>query len=187
MKAEIGDKESRMIEKKLNPKIYFFAALFGLTLVMIARVLFMLHNGEVSDENGEPLPSVISGLISFMLISVGITYLITFIALIKQIVVYKNTAFRVDEEGIHNTAVFTWLFAFVIVSNVELIPWSSVYFADRETCYIRVRKKGVRASLFGKTILWILGYNFCHGFISKKLSDAETEAIFSYCNHIGQK
>jgi hypothetical protein len=187
MKTGIGDKENPMIEKKLNTKIHFFAILFGGVLLMIARVLFMLYNGEVSDESGEPLPRVISGLISFMLVCVGITYLITFIALVKQITVYKNTAFRIDENGIHNTAVFTWLFAFVIASNVEFIPWSSVYLADRETGYIRVRKNGIRASLFGKTILWILGYNFCYGFTKKKLSDAEYDLIFSYCDKYVKK
>ena len=173
-----------MFEKKFNWKIWFFILLFGATLLMAACVVFLLLTNQIVDENNMPLPPVIVVFLCFMICLVCSTYAATFIALLKHVFIYENTAFRIDEAGIHNTVVFVYLFAFVIVSNVKFIPWSAVCYIDNEeadTIYIRVKKKQVSASFVGKLIIGILGYHFCHSFTTDKLSPSERSVISSYC------
>ena len=176
-----------MFDKKFNWKIYFFILLFGATVTMGVRVMFLLVTNQVSDEDGLPLPQVIIGLMCFMICLVCSTYLITFISLLKQVILHKNVAFRVDEEGIHDTVVFIYLFAFVLVCKIKFIPWSAVSFVDRDNdgIYIRTNRRQVSASFMGKIIIGILGYHFCHSFTSKKLSQEEMDIISFYCtNHL---
>ena len=121
-----------MFEKKFNWKIWFFILLFGGTLLMASYVVFLLLTNRIADENGSPLPPVLIGICCFIICLVCSTYATTFIALLRRVIVHKNTAFRIDEEGIHNTVVYVYLFAFVIVSNIKFIPWSAVYYIDSE-------------------------------------------------------
>lgn len=173
-----------MFEKKFNWKIWFFILLFAGTVLMASYGVFLLATNQIVDEDGLPLHPLFIGLMCFMICLVCSTYAATAIALLKQVTVYKNTAFRIDEEGIHNTLVFVYLFAFVIVCNVRLIPWSAVRYInneDKEAMYIRVRSKEVSASSIGKLIIAILGYQFCYSFTKTKLSQAERAIILSYC------
>ena len=173
-----------MIEKKFNWKIWFFILLFGGILLMASRVVFLLVTNQIADADGAPLSPFLTVFLCFIICLVCSTYLATFIALLKQVTVYKNTAFRVDEEGIHNTLVFVYLFAFVIVCNVKFIPWSAVRYADnaeKEGMYIRVKGKEVFASFMGRLIIGILGYHFCLSFTKTKLSESERAIIMSYC------
>ena len=174
-----------MFEKKFNWKIWFFIILFGATLLMSAYAVFLLLTNQIADENGAPLHPVIVALFCFMICLVCSTYLPTFIALVKQVFVHKNTAFRIDEDGIHNTVVFVYLFAFVIVSPVKFIPWSAVRYIDdeeKDAVYIRVKKKQVSASFIGKLILGIFGYHFLYSFTAR-LSPQEKSVISSYCKN----
>ena len=173
-----------MIEKKFNWKIWFFILLFGGILLMASRVVFLLVTNQIADADGVPLSPFLTVFLCFIICLVCSTYLATFIALLKQVTVYKNTAFRVDEEGIHNTLVFVYLFAFVIVCNVKFIPWSAVRYADnteKEGMYIRVKGKEVFASFMGRLIIGVLGYHFCLSFTKTKLSESERAIIMSYC------
>ena len=80
-----------------------------------------------------------------------------------------------------------YLFAFVIVCNVKLIPWSAVRYVDneeKEGMYIRVKSKEVSTSFIGRLIIGILGYHFCYSFTKTQLSQAERATVLSYC--IGQ-
>ena len=173
-----------MFEKKFNWKIWFFILLFGGIVLLASYVVLLLATNQIVDEDGLPLHPFLIGFMCFMICLVCSTYVATFIALLKQVTVYKNTAFRVDEEGIHNTLVFVYLFAFVIVCNVKLIPWSAVRYVDneeKEGMYIRVKSKEVSTSFIGRLIIGILGYHFCYSFTKKRLSQAERATVLSYC------
>ncbi len=173
-----------MFEKKFNWKIWFFILLFGGILLLASHVLFSLVTNQIVDENGLNLSPLLIGFLCFMICLVFITYAATLIALLKRVVVYKKTAFRIDEAGIHNTVVFVNLFAFVIVADIKFIPWSAVCYIDNEEAdyiYIRVKKKQVCASFIGKLLIGILGYQFCYSFTTEKLSPEERAVISSYC------
>lgn len=173
-----------MFEKRFNWKIYFFIALFGGILLLGFRVILLLITNQITYEEGEPLPPVLKGILWFAMVLVCSTYAITFISLLKQVVMKKNIAFRVDSLGIHNTVVLINLFAFVIVCNIKFIPWSCVNYIDREddSVYIRVKSKNITASYLGKFIIGVIGYHFCYSFISKKLTEEEMNIILHYCN-----
>ena len=173
-----------MFEKKFNWKIWFFILLFGGTVLLAAYVVFLLLTNQIAGAEGLPLHPFIISLLCFMICLVCSTYAATLIALLKQVFVHKNTAFKIDKAGIHNTVVFVYLFAFVIVCNVKFIPWSAVRYADneeKEGIYIRVKSKEVSASFIGRLIIGILGYHFCYSFTQTKLSQAERDTVFSYC------
>lgn len=173
-----------MFEKKFNWKIWFFIFLFGGIVFMASYVVLLLVTNQIVDEDGLPLHPLLIGFMCFMFCLVCSTYVATFITLLKQVTVHKNTAFRVDEEGIHNTLVFVYLFAFVIVCNVKLIPWSAVRYVDneeKEGMYIRVKSKEVSTSFIGRLIIGILGYHFCYSFTKTKFSQVERATVISYC------
>ena len=172
-----------MIEKKFNWKIWFFIVLFGVVLLLMTRVIYMIITDQVVDENGQPLPRILEWILCGMFALVGSTYAVTFITLVKQVVAHQNVAFTVDRTGIHNTLVFVYLFAFVIVVPVKLIPWSAVHYVDRKDdgIYIRVKRKQVTASGIGRLIIGILGYHFCYSFTKGPLSETEIATIAAYC------
>lgn len=173
-----------MFEKKFNWKIWFFILLFGGTVLMASYVVFLAVTNQIIDEDGLPLHPFIIGFLCFMICLVCSTYAATVIALLKQVTVHKNTAFKIDEVGIHNTVVFIYLFAFVIVCNVKCIPWSAVRYIDneeKEGPYIRVKSREVSTSFIGRLIIGILGYHFCYSFTKTKLSESERATILSYC------
>ncbi len=174
-----------MFEKKFNWKIYFFILLFGATVAMGVRVMFLLVTNQVTDENGSALPQVMIWLMCIMICLVCSTYLMTFITLLKQVILHKNIAFRIDEAGIHDTVVFIYLFAFVLVCKIKFIPWSAVHYidSDNDGVYIRMNRRQVTASFMGKILIGILGYHFCYSFTSKKLSQEEKDIISSYCTN----
>lgn len=174
-----------MFEKKFNWKIYFFIFLFGVTVTMGVRVVLLLITNQVSDENDSPLPPMMIGIMCSVICLVCSTYLMTFISLVKQVISHKNVAFRIDEAGIHDTVVYIYLFAFVLVCNIKFIPWSAVRYVDSDNdgIYIRMDRRQVSASFMGKIIIGILGYHFCHSFTAKKLSTKEKNIILSYCTN----
>lgn len=174
-----------MFEKKFNWKVYFFILLFGGTVALVAKAMFLTATNQVMDENGAPLHPILIGLICVLGSLACSTYLITFVTLLTQVISHRNVAFRIDEAGIHNTVVCIYLLAFVVVAKVKFIPWHAVHYIDRDkdSIYIRVRTRQISASFIGKIIIGLLGYHFCYSFTSKKLSQEEMNIISSYCTN----
>lgn len=172
-----------MLERKFNWKAYFLITLFGCILPLAFHAVFMLATGQIVDDNNMPLSGAFAAFICFIIIFVCSTYAVTFIVLLKQVIKFKNTAFTVDKQGIHNTVVIMNLFAIVIAVPIKHISWRSVSCVDTDdvSVYIRVKVRELEASFIAKLVLKITGYRFCHTLITEKLLPDEINMIYNYC------
>jgi len=182
LRATKGRGITIMIIKKWNWKPYFIIVFFGAVLLLGAYAVSLLASGQVTDENGEALSPALVGFMCGMFLLIFGSYAITFVSMLTQVISQKGAAFCIDETGVRNTLVMVNLLAFVFVFRVKLIPWSAVYYVDTsEGAYIRVKRNEVKASFFGRLVLWIVGYHFCQSMITKKLTSEEQKQIETYC------
>ena len=114
---------------KATWRYYFFLILFSLASILGLRVLYMLMNGQVSDENGEPLDKLFVILTCTIIIVVLLTWIPTCLKMLWQLFKYKSLL-TITPNGIENTLVVLYMFAFVIVIPVKLIPWEAVKYYD---------------------------------------------------------
>ena len=172
-----------MIQKKLNRKIWFFIILLGGTCLLAAKVITMLLTGQVVDEYDQKLGLSLGLMVSVMFVLVCSTYAGTVYTLLRQRFGQNNLAFTADERGIHNTFVMVNILAFMLAAPVTFIPWSAVTYIDndKDSLYIRVKTKEVQASLIGRLILSVMGYQFCAGFTGGNLTQQEKDKIRAYC------
>ncbi len=161
-------------EHKLGWRFWFFYLLLLGTLLLGLRAISMLLTGQVSLED-EPMSPAYAWIMSILFAFPLSTYLYSVITMTKQLICHQATALTVTEQGIENTLTFVYLFAFVFVFPVKLIPWNSVkYWDDEETHpYIRVKVSRIDAPLLAKLILWIRGYMFCHSFCTPAVTCEE--------------
>ena len=154
-------------------RYYFFAILFTVVSLMGARALYMLFAGQVSF--GDDLTA---GENKFLCIFAAVvlffpllSYLRSALCLWIQILRYKSAVITLTDAGIENTLVFTWLFAFVFIRPVKLIPWEAVKYSDEESGrpYIRVRVKETQARWLARLILRIQGFIFLYSFVKPRV------------------
>ena len=161
-------------EHKLGWRFWFFYVFLLLTLLLGLRAISMLLTGQVSLED-EPMPPAFAWIMSIMLSIPLSTYLYSIITMTRQLIRHQGTALTITNEGIENTLTFVYLFAFVFVFPIKLIPWGSVKYWDDEEShpYVRVKVGQVKTPLLAKLILWIRGYMFCHSFCRPPVTSEE--------------
>ena len=160
-------------------RYYFFAILFTAVSLMGARALYMLFAGQVSF--GDDLTA---GENKFLCIFAAVvlffpllSYLRSALCLWIQILRYKSAVITLTDRGIENTLVFTWLFAFVFIRPVKLIPWEEVKYCDTENShpYVRLRVKKVKAGWLARLILRLKGYIFLVSFVKPRVLSEDVE------------
>ena len=172
-----------IMEKKLGKGVFAVMIIIALAVIGAAYASFLIINNEVTYEDGEPLPLVIRVLICTLLGIVSFGYVISCIRFLNHIVKHGKTAFKISEQGIHDTVILLNVLAFVFVVPVKFIPWSEITYAEKigEMVYIRAKVKKIKTSLLGKIIIGILGYDFCRSSVSGRFTNQEAELILSYC------
>ena len=161
-------------EHKLGWRFWFFYILLFGTLLLGLRAISMLLTGQVSLED-EPMPPAFAWIMSILFAIPLSSYLYSVVVMTKQLIRHQATALTITEQGIENTLTFVYLFAFVFVIPVKLIPWNSVKYWDGEETphYIRVKVSCIHAPMLAKLILWIRGYMFCHSFCNPAVTCEE--------------
>ena len=160
-------------------RYYFFAILFTAVSLMGARALYMLFAGQVSF--GDDLTA---GENKFLCIFAAVvlffpllSYLRSAWYLWRQLIRFKSAVITLTDRGIENTLVFTWLFAFVFIRPVKLIPWEAVkYYAPEDGHpYVRLRAKEVKAGWLARLILRLKGYIFLVSFVKPRVLSEDVE------------
>ena len=155
-------------------RYYFFLILFTATSLVGARALYMLFAGQVSF--GDDLTV---GENKFLCIFAAVVLFLPLMSyarssyyLWRQLIKYKGAVITLTDMGIENTLVFTWLFAFVFIRPVKLIPWETVKYYDENDGhpYVRLRTKEVQAGWTARLILRLWGYMFLHSFVKPHVS-----------------
>ena len=166
---------------KAGWRYYFFAILFTAVALLGLRVDHMLLSGQVSF--GEDLTA---GESRFLCIFAAValflplwTYALSAFRLWRQVIKYKGAVITLTDAGIENTLVFTWLFAFVFVKPVKLIPWEAVkYYGDDEGHpYVRLHVKKIKAGWLAGLILRLYGFLFHVSFVKPRVS-AEDVSVY---------
>ena len=160
-------------------RYYFFAILFTAVSLMGARALYMLFAGQVSF--GDDLTA---GENKFLCIFAAVvlffpllSYLRSAWYLWRQLIRFKGAVITLTDAGIENTLVFTWLFAFVFIRPVKLIPWEAVKYCDTENRhpYVRLQVKKVKAGWLARLILRLKGYVFLVSFVKPRVLSEDVE------------
>ncbi len=177
-----------MFEKKLSKSIYF-SILFLTALVGLLIYLLLNQSPDLSQILGFDKSSGFGYwfMLGFVVL-ISLVCLSSVFVLLRQVTKFNNTAFTVDNEGIHDTYIGITFFALIIIVPVKLIPWSAVkelksneeIFNTGKT-HIKVNRKDVIASPVAKLILGIFGFNFCHGQTATPLDEIEKSIITTYC------
>lgn len=165
---------------KATWRYYFFAILFTAVTLLGARALYMLFAGQVSF--GDDLTV---GENKFLCIFAAVVLFLPLMSyarssyyLWRQLIQYKGAVITLTDRGIENTLVFTWLFAFVFIRPVKLIPWESVKYYDEDDGhpYVRLHTKEVRARWLARLILRMWGFLFLHSFVKPHVSAEDVSA-----------
>ena len=168
---------------KATWRYYFFAILFTAVTLLGARALYMLFAGQVSF--GDDLTA---GENKFLCIFAAVVLFLPLMSyarssyyLWRQLIKYKGAVITLTDRGIENTLVFTWLFAFVFIRPVKLIPWEAVKYYDENDGhpYVRLRTKEVRAGWLARLILRMWGFMFLHSFVKPHVS-AEDVNVYEH-------
>lgn len=162
-----------MQKYKLGWRFWFFLILLSGVIALGIPAVSMLFKGEVSYEDGE-MPKAVSVALGIMICIVLSSYLLSVVMMLRQLIKFRGIGLEITPRGIENTFVFLYLFAFVIVVPVRLIPWETVkYFDKDDRPYIRVKAGKVQAGLLAKAILAVLGYSFCLSFVKPEVDIGE--------------
>ena len=160
-------------------RYYFFAILFTAVSLMGARALYMLLAGQVSfvDDLTAGENKFLCIFAAVVLVFPLLSYLRSALCLWIQILRYKSAVITLTDRGIENTLVFTWLFAFVFIRPVKLIPWEAVkYYAPEDSHpYVRLRVKKVKAGWLARLILRLKGYIFLVSFVKPRVLSEDVE------------
>lgn len=177
-----------MFEKKLSKSIYF-SILFLTALVGVLIYLLLNQSPDLSQILGFDRSSGFGYwfMLGFVVL-ISLVCLSSVFVLIRQVTKFNNTAFTVDNEGIHDTYIGITFFALIIIVPVKLIPWNAVKelksndeIFNTGKIHIKVNQKEVVASPVAKLILSISGFNFCHGSTATSLDESEKSIITTYC------
>ena len=161
-------------------RYYFFLILFTATSLVGVRAVYLLWTGQVSF--GDDLTAGENRFLcicaAVLLIFPLLSYARSSYYLWRQLIRYRAAVITMTDMGIENTLVFTWLFAFVFIRPVKLIPWETVKYYDESDGhpYVRLRTKEVRAGWTAWLILRLWGYMFLHSFVKPKVSAEDVSA-----------
>ena len=162
-------------------RYYFFLILFTATSLVGARAEYMLWTGQVSfgDDLTAGENRFLCIFAAVLLFFPLLSYARSSYYLWRQLIRYKGAVITLTDMGIENTLVFTWLFAFVFIRPVKLIPWETVKYYDENDGhpYVRLRTKEVRAGWTARLILRLWGYMFLHSFVKPKVSAEDVSAF----------
>ena len=155
---------------KLSSKFYLFIPFFAAVGFLAVHMGFsMLFDGLTMEEGGEGIVLPVAFAIA------GVTYLIVAVTMILQLVFYKGSGLKMNEEGIHDTFVLTNIFAFFFAMPVKFIPWDAVIAFDEEKGYMvaYLDTSKVNAGGLAKSLLKLGGYRFCGPFVEPAVTEED--------------
>ena len=109
---------------KLNAKFYIvFILLLGIVILGWYGIYFLNAN-EILTEDNLPIDNNTKLILSVAMSAVVLSWSVSVFTLIRQIIL--NSAFSLDDEGIHYTATATNILAFIFIVPVKKIPYDAI-------------------------------------------------------------
>lgn len=152
---------------KLNARFYFCLAALGVVFALIAKVIIMLINNQVETEDG-PMSTPLRAVLISGIIIISLSWVISFLNMIKSAIKNKGKAFTFTEDGIENGMCSAIILAFIFVGHIKFIPWSVLSDIHNENGILiaKVDTSQVDASPVTKILLKVYGYKFGANFVS---------------------
>ncbi len=147
---------------KVGWSAWFLTVFLAAVIALGVKVIVMLLAGEVAMEDG-PMDPTYARVLAIVSALVLLTWLISVLTMLRQLIFYRGTELTLTHEGIEHTTVTVVILAFVLVLPIKFIPWEAVtYYGKKDGHpYVKVDTGRVKASFVAKAILKASGYAFC--------------------------
>ena len=156
-----------MLKAKLSVKFYFVSALLLAMIVFCCYGIYFLNTTLILDENNVPIGKGTRLILTFLMCVVLLSWIISLITMIRQI--FLQSAFTMDENGIHNTASAIMILAFIFVIPIKQIPYDAIQTVSEKNGILTVKmvKSKIKTVPFLKFFVRS-EYHFFSGFTQEK-------------------
>ena len=102
-----------MLKAKLSLKFYIVACFLVGAVVLGWYGIYFLNANEILMEDNSPMDSGTKLIFTILMSVIVLSWSFSLVTVIRQMIL--GSAFRIDENGIHNTSTVIMVFAFIFV------------------------------------------------------------------------
>jgi len=113
-----------IFESRLNLKLYIVSVLLLIFVIFGWYGTYFLNANEILMEDNTPMTDSTKIIFTVLLCIILLSGSISLLTLIKQIIM--GYGFKIDQNGIHNTATAFMVFSLIFVIPVKNIPFSAI-------------------------------------------------------------
>ena len=156
-----------MMKARLTIKFYIISIVMFCLVAFAWYGIYFLNSNEILMEDNAPMDTGTKSLFTVLMSIVAISWTASLLTLIRQMLL--GQAFRIDEDGIHNTVTAIIILAFVFVVPIKRIPYNAIQQLSEENGILTVRMD--KAKIQAAPILKLFAqkdYHFFSGFTKEK-------------------
>ena len=159
-----------MFKARLNLKFYIVSVLLLCLVLFVWYGIYFLNTNEILMEDNTPMDSGTKGLFTALMSIVAVSWTMSFLALVRQIV--SGIAFCMDDDGIHTTATAVMVLAFIFVVPIKTIPYDAIVqiYEDNGILSIKLDKSKISTLPILKLFVG-KEYRFFSGFTKENSSE----------------
>lgn len=158
-----------MLSFKWSFKFWIALIALILALILVGRVTWSWLNDGITLEDGTD-PGIALDVMMCLALAVAASWLWSAAAMLRHCAAHGGSAYTLTAEGIEDALTCRIVLAFIFVLPVKCIPWEAVTYADAEVCYIRARRKNIRAGFLARTAVAVYGFQLSHAFMKPKMT-----------------
>ena len=158
------------MKARLNLKFYIISIVMLCLVVFVWYGIYFLNSYEILMGDNTPMDEGTKSLFTVLICIIAISWTASLLTLIRQMLL--GYAFRVDEDGIHNTATAIMILAFIFVVPIRRIPYNAIQQISEENgiLTIRIDKSKIQVVPFLRPFVR-KEYRFFSGFRKEKMEN----------------
>ena len=125
------------MKARLNLKFYIISIVMLCLVVFVWYGIYFLNSNEILMEDNTPMDAGTKSLFTVLMCIIAISWTASLLTLIRQMLL--RYAFRVDEDGIHDTATAIMILAFIFVVPIRRIPYNAIQQISEENGILTIR------------------------------------------------
>ena len=158
------------MKARLNLKFYIISIVMLCLVVFVWYGIYFLNSNEILMEDNTPMDAGTKSLFTVLMSMIAISWTASLLTLIRQMLL--GFAFRIAENGIHDTATAIMILAFIFVVPIRRIPYNAIQQISEENgiLTIRIDKSKIQVVPFLKPFVR-KEYHFFSGFTKEKVEN----------------
>ena len=158
------------MKARLNLKFYIISIVMLCLVIFVWYGICFLNSNEILMEDNTSMDAGTKSLFTVFMSIVAISWTASLLTLIRQTLL--GYAFRVDEDGIHNTATAIMILAFIFVVPIKRIPYNAIQQLSEENgiLTILIDKSKIQVAPFFKPFVR-KEYHFFSGFTKENVEN----------------